>query len=127
MINWTEQELIALKNRLMGRVYWAWFLKRVFIPAGLVLAVSGFILVKELSSVHVGIIVSNVLERVAKLELLGLTNYFWVALRETELDSLLIMVSATLLAAFFGRRLIRETLSFWTSRGSVLSAKYSKF
>ena len=127
MINWTEQELIALKNRLMGRVYWAWFLKRVFIPAGLVLAVSGFILVKELSSVHVGIIVSNVLERVAKLELLGLTNYFWVALRETELDSLLIMVSSTLLAAFFGRRLIRETLSFWTSRGSVLSAKYSKF
>lgn len=127
MINWTEQELTALKNRLMGRVYWAWFLKRVFIPAGLVLAVSGFILVKELASVHLGIIVSNTLERMAKLELLGLANYFLVAIRETELDSLLIMVSATLLAAFFGRRLIRETLSFWTNRSSVLSAKYSKF
>lgn len=127
MINWTEQELIALKNRLMGRVYLAWFLKRVFIPAGLVLAVSGFILVKELASVHLGIIVSNTLERMAKLELLGLANYFLVAIRETELDSLLIMVSATLLAAFFGRRLIRETLSFWTTRSSALSAKYSKF
>ncbi|HBT81210.1 TPA: hypothetical protein DEB04_00605 [Candidatus Giovannonibacteria bacterium] len=127
MINWTEQELIALKTRLMGRVYWAWFLKRVFIPAGLVLAVSGFILVKELSSVHLGIIAGNTLGQLAKLEFLGLANYFWVALRETEFDSFLIMVSAALLAAFFGRRLIRETLNFWTSRSSVLSARYSKF
>lgn len=119
MLNWTEKELIELKSHTMRRVWRVWFFRRVFIPAGLVLALSGFILVRELSRVHVGIIFSNVLGRLANLELLGLANYFFVAVQKTELDSLLIMASSTLLALFFGRRLIRETLFLATRKTST--------
>ena len=111
-INWNDSELARFKERTMRRIHWIWFMKKVIWPASFVLAVSGFILVKELLSMNLGIILNNILERVAKLEVLGLANYFLVAVRETEFDSLILILSALALGLFFGRKLIKESANF---------------
>lgn len=112
-IIWTEQELLQIKNRIMKRIQMIWFLKKVLMPTSFVLAVSGLVLFYAIKAQHAAVILENISERAAAFDFLGLLKYFMVAVQKTELDLFAISVSATLLAIYFGRRLIRETLNFW--------------
>ena len=112
-INWSEKELGDLKGRILRRVYAVWFFKKVLIPAFSALAVSGAILFYAIKAQHVAVISQNISNRLAELDLVGLAKYLLVAVQKTELDLFALSASATLLAMYFGRRLMRETLNFW--------------
>ena len=124
-INWNEEELATLKRRIMRRVYLAWLLKRIVLPAFLVLPVAGFIFLQELSNFHLRVIVENTYRRILALDAAGLLRYFFAAIRETERDALMVALSSFLLAAFFARRLIRELIAF-ASQNSALNAAVIK-
>ncbi|MDP3784735.1 MAG: hypothetical protein Q8R12_01505 [bacterium] len=112
-IQWSEQELNTLKTSIVSRVRRVWFFKTVLAPAALVLAASGTVLLYAIKTQHVAVIAQNIFERLTALDLIGLAQYFLVAVQKTELDLFAISVSATLLVVYFGRRLIRETIHFW--------------
>jgi len=121
-INWSEKELGDLKGRILRRVYAVWFFKKVLIPAFSALAVSGAILFYAIKAQHVAVISQNISNRLAELDLVGLAKYLLVAVQKTELDLFALSASATLLAMYFGRRLIRETLNFWL-KGSAKTVR----
>lgn len=113
-INWSERELSGFKNRVLRRVHFMWFIRKVFVPASFVIAVSGLVLYYAVKAQHVAVIIENISARIASLDLLGLVNYLFIAVEKTEWDLFAISVSATLLALYFGRRLVRESISYWT-------------
>jgi len=105
-----------LKANVISRVRRVWFFRKVLAPGALVLAASGATLFYALKAQHVAMIAKNISERLGAMDLLGLAKYLIVAVQKTELDLFAISVSATLLAVYFGRRLIRETISFWLNK-----------
>ena len=113
-INWSEAELLTLKNRILKRVNLVWFLRKVLAPAVFVFTVSGFALFYAVSSQHVAVITQNISNRLSAFDLVGLAKYVLIAVQKTELDLLAMAVSATLLALYFGRKLIREAFNFRT-------------
>ena len=108
-----------MKESLMKRVYWTWFLRKAILPTAVVLGLSGFILVKELSNVNVTIIYTNILQRLSVLDIQGLADYSIGAVRYTELDSLSVMIASSLLALFFVRVLLRDLLVFLARSSSI--------
>lgn len=113
-LDWSAPELAELKRRLMRRVYAVWFLRKVFVPGVLVLPLAGWLVWQGLWKFNLGIILENTLARLGALDFSGLWKYFFVALRETEHDALLILLSASLLLAFFARKLVRDVNLLWT-------------
>src|SRR3989338_1611099 len=123
-INWSEYELSAFKGRILRRVHFIWFMRKVFVPTSFVIAVSGIVLYYAIKAQHVAVIVENLSARIASLDLLGLVKYILVALQKTEWDLFAISASATLLALYFGRKLVRESIGYWTrSTGMAFSQK----
>jgi len=114
MITWSEKELQTQKARIMRRVYFIWFLKKVIAPAIFIVPFVGFILFREISGYHVQIILNNTMERLSNFDLVGLSNYLVTALYYTEYDSLLMVGFAIFAGAFFARRLVRDVMLFWT-------------
>lgn len=126
-MEWSSQELSYLKTRLMRRVYFMWFLKKALLPALTALPLAGLVLFLELSRFNLRIISNNILVRLTAFDLAGLWKYFLVAIRETERDTLMVLLSVLLLAAFFARKLIRDTIAFWSqSQSSTLDARLVK-
>jgi len=113
-INWSEHELDDLKSRVLRRVHFIWFMRKVFVPASFVIAVSGTVLYYAIKAQHVAVIIENLSARMASLDLLGLVKYILVAVQKTEWDLFAISASATLLALYFGRKLVRESINYWT-------------
>ena len=109
-INWSERELSDFKRRVLRRVHFMWFMRKVFVPASLVIAVSGLVLYYAIKAQHVAVIIENMSARIASLDLLGLINYLFIAIKKTEWDLFAISVSAALLALYFGRKLVRESI-----------------
>ena len=89
-------------------------MRKVFVPASLVIAVSGLVLYYAIKAQHVAVIIENMSARIASLDLLGLINYLFIAIKKTEWDLFAISVSAALLALYFGRKLVHESISYWT-------------
>ncbi|MBI2609576.1 hypothetical protein HYW53_00165 [Candidatus Giovannonibacteria bacterium] len=112
-LSWNDQELGNFKEHLMRRVYVSWFLRKVIVPAICVLPVALFVLYMELSAVNLGDINRTLFLKFSHGNISGLSHYFVSTLRYTEIDSLLIIISAMLLAAFFGRRVIKNAYFFW--------------
>ena len=126
-MEWSSQELSHLKTRLMRRVYFSWFLKKALGPALIALPLAGLVLFLELSHFNLRVIANNILGRLAAFDLAGLWKYFFAAIRETERDALMVLLSTLLLAAFFARKLIRDTIAFWyQSQNSTLDARLVK-
>ncbi len=117
-MEWSSQELSHLKTRLMRRVYFSWFLKKALLPALIALPLAGLVLFLELSHFNLRIIANNIFQRLAAFDLAGLWKYFFAAIRETERDTLMVLLSTLLLAAFFARKLIRDTIAFWSQSQS---------
>ena len=113
-IDWSQKELLRMKDRILRRVQMIWFLRKILIPAVFVFTVSGFTLFYAVSSQHVAVITQNILNRLSNFDFVGLAKYFLIAVQKTELDLLAMAVSAALLALYFGRKLIRETFNFRT-------------
>src|SRR3972149_12205408 len=113
-INWSEHELDDLKSRVLRRVHFIGFMRKVFVPASFVIAVSGTVLYYAIKAQHVAVIIENLSARMASLDLLGLVKYILVAVQKTEWDLFAISASATLLALYFGRKLVRESINYWT-------------
>lgn len=111
--NWGEKDLEAFKKRVMRRVYLSWFMRKVLIPAFIILPVTAILLVKELSSLAVKSIIGTAIFKLTSFNFIGFFHYFIDAIRFTELDSLLIMVSSAGLALYFGRRIIRDLYIYW--------------
>ena len=112
-INWSDRELFELKSKILRRITTVWFLRRVLAPASFVLAASGAVLFYAIKAQHVAMIVKNISERLASFDLFELLKYLLVAVQRTELDLFVLSLSATLLAAYFGRRLVRESINFF--------------
>lgn len=119
-IEWSEQELGVLKSRVLRRVHFIWFLRKVFVPASFVISVSGLVLYYAIKAQNVAVITENLSARIAAYDLSGLVNYLFVAIQKTEWDLFAISASATLLALYFGRRLVRESINYWT-RGARIA------
>lgn len=119
---WSESELKGLKTNILRRVQFAWFIKKVLMPAGFVLVASGAILFYAIKAQHVAVILENISEKVAALDIIGLARYFLIAVGKTELDLLAMSVSASLLALYFGRKLIRESVNLFI-KGSPQAAQ----
>ena len=117
-MEWSSQELSNLKTRLMRRVYFSWFLKKALGPALIALPLAGLVLFLELSHFNLRVIANNILGRLWAFDLAGLWKYFFAAIRETERDALMVLLSTLLLAAFFARKLIRDTIAFWSQSQS---------
>ncbi len=125
-IDWTEGELHGFERRIMRRVYAVWFLRKVVLPAVLILPVAGFIVVRELASINLGVIAQNVLARLTELDLNGFLTYSVGAVRYTaHAGALLVVGSLVLLGAFFARRIIRDIIVFST-QGAGLNPYSSK-
>ncbi|MDP3785427.1 MAG: hypothetical protein Q8R12_05230 [bacterium] len=111
--NWTEAEFRDLERSIMRRIYAVWFLRKVVLPAVLILPVAGFIVVRELSKINLGIIAENTFARLAALDLNGFLTYSVGAVRYTaHAGALLVVGSLVLLGAFFARRIIRDVIVF---------------
>ena len=106
--DWSENDLSAFKKRVMRRIYFSWFLKKVLVPAFVILPITVILLIKELSSVAVGNILGTSILKLSSFNFIGLFNYFIAAIRFTELDSLLVTTSSLLLTMFFGRKIIKD-------------------
>ena len=106
--DWNEDDLSAFKKRVMRQVYFSWFLRKVLVPAFIILPITLILLAKELSSVAVGNILGTSMLKLSTFNFIGLFNYFIAAIRFTELDSLLVMTSSLLLVLFFGRKIIKD-------------------
>ncbi|OGF52285.1 hypothetical protein A3I27_01995 [Candidatus Giovannonibacteria bacterium RIFCSPLOWO2_02_FULL_43_11b] len=123
-INWSDLELGAFKSRVLRRVHFIWFLRKVFIPASFVVAVSGLVLYYAIAAQNVAVIIGNLSARILSYDFSGLINYLFVAVEKTEWDLFAISASATLLALYFGRKLVRESIGYWTrSTGMAFSQK----
>src|SRR3989344_6041060 len=123
-INWSDLELGAFKSRVLRRVHFIWFLRKVFIPASFVAAVSGLVLYYAIAAQNVAVIIGNLSARILSYDFSGLINYLFVAVEKTEWDLFAISASATLLALYFGRKLVRESIGYWTrSTGMAFSQK----
>ena len=126
-MEWSSQELSHLKTRLMRRGDFLWFLKKALGPALIALPLAGLVLFLELSHFNLRVIANNILGRLWAFDLAGLWKYFFAAIRETERDALMVLLSTLLLAAFFARKLIRDTIAFWSQSGnSTLDARLVK-
>ena len=112
-ITWTEGELRRFQERLMRRVYFAWLLRKVLVPAFVIMPLAAFLLISKLSEIALRNIAGTLYLKLADFNVVGLFNYFINTIRFTELDSLLILTSSLLLAAFFGRKLIKDVYFFW--------------
>ncbi len=118
---WSQGELDDFKKAVMKRIYLSWFLRKVLLPASLILPAAIFLLVKEISNIAVSNVINTALIKLSHLNLIGLFNFIIAAIRFTEIDGLLIMISSFLLALFFGRKIIREFYSYITSNPMLLS------
>jgi hypothetical protein len=112
-IEWTDEEFLELKRKTMRRVYMVWFLRKILVPAFVVLPLMGFLLFRQISLLTMTNILETTLLKLSEFNLIGLINYVVVAVRFAEIDALLILTSSLLLLAFFGRRLIRDLYLFW--------------
>lgn len=117
-IDWSENELLKMKSQIIRRVHFVWFLRKVFIPGALVLAVSSTVIIKSILGYHMAMIINNTVSRIQSFDFLGLAKYLFVAFQKTELDVLAMLVASGLLALYFGRKLIKESLNFMT-RGTA--------
>lgn len=125
--SWSDKELSNLKERVIKRVNFAWFMRKVLIPASSAIAVSGIVLYYAIKSRNVAVIEHNISARLFSFDFAGLAHYLIVAVQKTQWDVLAISVSSTLLALYFGRKLIRETMSYLSRPGSlILSPKSIK-
>ena len=115
-LNWSDVELNGIKARILQRVYVSWFVRKIMVPTISVLAISGGVLFYAVKAQHVAMIFRNISKLLSNMDVIGLSKYLLVAVQKTELDLLALTVSATLLALYFSRKLIRETLSFWMKR-----------
>ncbi len=110
---WNDDELGLLKKQIMRGIYFRWFMRKIFVPAFIVLPIAVVLMLRELSHIALGNIFGTLSIKVSQLNLFGILNYGFVAIRATQLDSLLIMLSSTLLALFFGRKIIRDFYLYW--------------
>src|SRR3989344_8299141 len=113
-INWSERELSDFKGRVLRRAHFIWFMRKVFVPASFVIVASGIVLYYAIKAQHAAVIIENLSARIDSLDLFGLVKYILVAVQKTEWDLFAMSASATLLALYFGRKLIRESISYWT-------------
>lgn len=113
-INWSNEDLSDFKSRILRRVHFIWFMQKVFVPASFVIAVSGFVLYYAIKAQNVAVIEKNLLGRIFSYDFIGLANYLFVAVQKTEWDLFAMSASATLLALYFGRKLVRESINYWS-------------
>ena len=97
-----------LKNRLMRRVYTAWFVRKVLVPAFVVLPLGGYLLLTKIAEQNISVLWHNIMFRLANFDLAGFLHYSVSAVRYTEMDSLLIGSASLLVAAFFAAKLLRD-------------------
>ena len=109
--SWSGKELKLLRARLMRRVYFAWFVRKVLVPAFVVLPLGGYLLFTKLAEQNISVLWHNTLFRLANFDLAGFFNYSLSAVRYTEMDSLLIGSASFFIAAFFTARLLRDISS----------------
>ncbi|MEK7084940.1 MAG: hypothetical protein AAB904_00240 [Patescibacteria group bacterium] len=105
---WEKIELELLKNRLMRRVYTAWFVRKVLVPAFVVLPLGGYLLLTKIAEQNISVLWHNIMFRLANFDLAGFLHYSVSAVRYTEMDSLLIGSASLLVAAFFAAKLLRD-------------------
>lgn len=116
---WSEKELSVLRRQIVKRVHFAWFLRKIFIPASSVILASGLVLYYAVKSRNVAVIEHNISSRLLSYDFSGLAHYLIVAVQNTQWDVLAIGVSSTLLALYFGRKLIRESINYLVRGGSM--------
>lgn len=105
---WSKVEMELLRKRLMRRVYVAWFVRKVLVPAFVVLPLGGYLLFAKIAEQHVSVLWNNAMFRLANFDLAGFFSYSISAVRYTEMDSLLIGSASFLVAAFFAAKLLRD-------------------
>lgn len=118
-LNWSEKELSNLRSSILRRVQAVWFFKKVLLPAGAALLASGAVLAYALKTRHVAAIWTNM----QGLDLPALARLILDAVQKTDLDFLVMSASASLLALYFGRKLVRETMDFWFKKRSPLTIR----
>lgn len=106
--SWSKAELEFLRKRLMRRVYVAWFVRKVLVPAFVVLPLGGYLLLTKIAEQNVSVLWNNAMFRLANFDLSGFLNYSVSAVRYTEMDSLLVGSASLLVAAFFAAKLLRD-------------------
>ena len=112
-IDWTNNELDLFRSKIMKRVYFTWFVRKVLVPAFVALPFASVLLIREFSKIEIFKIFETALSKASQFNIGGLFNYAIATIRYTELDSFLILVSSLLLAIFFARRLLRDVYQLW--------------
>ena len=112
-IDWTNNELDLFRSKIMKRVYFTWFVRKVLVPAFVALPFASVLLIREFSKIEIFKIFETALSKASQFNIGGLFNYVIATIRYTELDSFLILVSSLLLAIFFARRLLRDVYQLW--------------
>ncbi len=110
-MEWTEKELLNIRERVMRRVYFTWFVRTAVLPFG-ILAAAVLVALRELPNFNFAIILENTLKRLSDLDLLGLTRYLAMALQNTEIVSAFLFTAAFGLLVFSSRRIF-QNLSFF--------------
>lgn len=114
-MEWSNKELMDIKNRILRRVQLVWFMRNIAIPSVSILILSFGALFYALKTRHI----AAILENARGLDIAGLFKLFIDAVQKTDADFLVLSVSATLLLLYFGRKLIRESVNLWFGRTST--------